>query len=139
MPPATATKLIQVKLVRPLETEGKQGDELAGVGSEIITTFRLFPFLPIHAEWTARITEFEWDHHFADLQTKGPFKRFYHRHEFVFETRNGVAGTIVRDVIEYEVGFGFLGRLAEKFIVSQLRQTFEYRQQALEKLRCSPL
>ena len=44
-------------------------------------------------------------------------------------------GTVVRDVIEYDVGFGWLGGLAQKVFVSgQLRRTFEYRQKALEKL-----
>jgi hypothetical protein len=38
-------------------------------------------------------------------------------------------------VIEYEVGFGWLGELARKLFVSrQLQRTFAYRQKALEKL-----
>ena len=42
---------------------------------------------------------------------------------------------MVRDVIEYDVGFGWLGNLAQKLFVSrQLQRTFEYRQKALEKL-----
>src|SRR5690242_10832542 len=134
MPPTTVTQLIQVKLVAPPGNGTNQEKGLAGIGSEIVTSFRLFRFLPIHAKWTARITEFEWDHHFADLQIKGPFKRFYHRHELRTETRGGVEGTVVRDAIEYEAGYGLIGRLAEKFIASQLRRTFQYRQQALEKL-----
>jgi hypothetical protein len=42
---------------------------------------------------------------------------------------------MVRDVIEYDVGFGVLGDLAQKlFVVRSLKQTFEYRQKMLEKL-----
>jgi hypothetical protein len=38
-------------------------------------------------------------------------------------------------VITYDVGFGALGRLADKlFIRPQMRKTFAYRQQALGKL-----
>lgn len=133
MPPVTETKLIAVKLVPPAATGGN-AENLAGVGSEVVTSFRLFRFLPIHAKWTARIAEFEWNHHFADEQTKGPFRRFYHRHQVKPETQNGVAGTIVIDVIEYEVGYGFLGRFAEKFIAHQLQQTFQYRQRKLQEL-----
>jgi ligand-binding SRPBCC domain-containing protein len=108
---------------------------LAGVGSEIVTSFRLFPFLPFRAQWIALITEFEWNHHFADTQKKGPFKRFQHRHEFSRETRNVATGTAVRDVIEYDPGFGVLGELAQSlFIARSLQQTFQYRQQMLEKL-----
>jgi ligand-binding SRPBCC domain-containing protein len=65
-------------------------------------------------QWIALITEFERDHHFADLQKKGPFKHFHHRHEFASRNRNAVSETMVRDVLEYEIGFGFFGTLAEK-------------------------
>jgi ligand-binding SRPBCC domain-containing protein len=45
------------------------------------------------------------------------------------------SGTVIRDVIEYDIGFGWLGKLAEKLLISrQLQRTFEYRQKALEKL-----
>jgi ligand-binding SRPBCC domain-containing protein len=140
MPPETGTELAALRLVPPPTVCTEQPaitncDSLAGVGSEIVTSFRLFPFLPFRAQWIALITEFEWNHHFADIQKKGPFKQFQHRHEFSVETRNGTSGTIVRDVIEYDAGFGVLGQLAQRlFIASSLKQTFEYRQKMLEKL-----
>jgi len=134
MPPVTETKLIEVKLISPPDAAARSGQELAGVGSEIVTSFRLFRFPPIHSRWTARITEFEWDHHFADLQIQGPFKKFFHRHELRTEARERIEGTVVRDAIEYDVGYGFLGRLAEKFIPRQMQQTFKYRQRALLEL-----
>ena len=134
MPPSTDTELVRVNIVPPPGIELKSATvtdqpPLAGLQSEIVTSFRLLPFLPFRAEWIARITEFEWNHHFADVQQKGPFKSFHHRHEFLAETRSGVAGTIIRDVINYEVGYGVLGALAQKlFVERQLRQTFAYRQ-----------
>jgi ligand-binding SRPBCC domain-containing protein len=134
MPPATETKLVDVKLVAPPGAVERKGQSLAGVGSEIVTSFRLFKFPPIHSNWTARITEFEWDHHFADLQIKGPFKKFFHRHELRTEIKHGIEGTVVRDAIEYDAGYGFLGRIAEKFIARQMEQTFKYRQKELLKL-----
>ena len=140
MPSATGTKLVRLKLLSPPKSaeESVTGVDLAplaGFGSEIVTSFRVVPFLPFRAQWTALITEFEWNHHFADVQKKGPFKRFHHRHELTRETRNQVKGTLIRDVIEYDAGFGWLGALAQKLFVSrQLRRTFEYRQKALEKL-----
>ena len=95
----------------------------------------MFPFLPLRAQWIARITEFEWNHHFADVQQKGPFKRWHHRHEFVAQSRNGVEGTLVRDVIEYEVGLDPLGALANLlFIDRQMRETFARRQTILPQL-----
>lgn len=140
MPPQTGTQLLRLKLVPPpgtLEERATVTDRspLAGIGSEIVTSFRLVPFLPFRAQWIALITEFEWNHHFADIQKQGPFKSFLHRHELTAETRNRANGTVVRDVIDYDVGFGWLGNLAHKlFIGRQFQRTFEYRQKALEKL-----
>ena len=144
MPPDTRTELLRVTLVPPpgvalaQETVTDQ-TPLAGAGSEIVTSFRILPFLPFRAKWTARIVAFEWNLFFEDVQEKGPFKSFHHRHELVAEERNGISGTVVRDVIEYEVGFGFMGELAQKFLVARkFEKTFEYRQQALERLLAAP-
>src|SRR6478609_9660493 len=140
MPPETGTEVNHLRLVTPpgLSPDSSTDTDraaLAGAGSEIVTSFRVVPFLPFRAQWIALITEFEWNHHFADIQKKGPFKSFHHRHELTGETRNQIKGTLVRDVIEYEVGFGWLGELARKLFVSrQLQRTFAYRQKALEKL-----
>ena len=140
MPPETGTELLRVTLVPPPGVSAVQSTvtdqtPLAGAGSEIVTSFRILPFLPFRARWIARIVAFEWNQYFEDVQEKGPFKSFHHRHELTSEERNGIAGTVVRDVIEYEVGFGFIGELAQRFLVAgKFERTFEYRQQALEKL-----
>jgi len=130
MPPATETRIDRLDLVPP-----SPDSKAAGVGGTIVTSFRLFSFLPLRARWIARITEFEWNHHFADIQEKGPFKRWHHRHEFQAEMRGGVHGTLVRDVIEYEVGFGPLGVIADSlFIAAQTRRVFAYRQTVLPQI-----
>ena len=140
MPPQIGTELVRLKLVPPpgiAEERATVTDRppLAGAGSEIVTSFRLVPFLPFRARWIASITEFEWNHHFIDVQKQGPFKSFVHCHELTEEIRDQIRGTVVRDVIEYDVGYGWLGNLAQKLFISrQLQRTFEYRQKALEKL-----
>ena len=139
MPPGSGTKLVALRLVPPPSGPKLSAvpdlDSLAGVGSEIVTSFRPLTFLPFRAQWIALITEFEWNHHFADIQKKGPFKQFQHRHEFSAEARNGVSGTTVRDVIEYDPGLGVLGDLAQKlFIAASMKHMFEYRQSRLEML-----
>src|SRR5262249_13342624 len=83
MRPESGTELVRLKLVPPsgvsIEHATVERDSLAGIGSEIVTSFRLLPWLPLRAQWKAVITEFEWNHHFADVQEKGPFKSFHHR------------------------------------------------------------
>ncbi len=135
MPASTVTRLILLNRMPAPATESAASKTAAGVGSTIVTSFRVFSFLPVRARWVARITEFEWNVYFADVQEKGPFKTWHHRHEFRAETRHGIAGTIVRDVIDYRLGFGFLGAMANQlFIGRQMQNTFTQRQKVLEEL-----
>ena len=134
MPPASGARIDRVKLVPPPPAPSSHtpNPNLAGVGTEIFTSFKVLPLLHFRATWITFVTEFEWNQHFADIQTKGPFRRWQHCHEFATEIRHGISGTLVRDVIEYDAGFGFLGTVAEKFFVSaQMGRTFAYRQQIL--------
>jgi ligand-binding SRPBCC domain-containing protein len=83
----------------------------------------------------ARIVEYERGRHFADVQDRGPFRRWEHRHEFEARARDGRDGTVVRDVLEYEVGLGVIGELAERlFVGRQMTRTFAHRQRTLEAL-----
>ncbi len=132
MPAASATRLVSLNRVAPPEISSPKA---AGVGSTIVTSFRVVPFLPFRAHWIARITEFKKNHHFADVQDKGPFKSWHHRHELIPQVRDGVTGTLVRDVIYYEVGFGWLGAMANSlFVRRQMESTFRERQQKLPLL-----
>jgi len=141
MPPKTATRIDSMSLKKPVIPSKAEGpcvpnpQQLAGVGSEIVTSFRVLPYLPIRATWVALITEFEWNHHFADIQKLGPFHSFHHRHELKAEIREGINGTVVTDRIELEVGYGWIGKTIEKlFIKRQMEQMFQQRQQALPRL-----
>ena len=135
MPPSTGTRIDALRLVPPKEQASDATPNLAGAGSEIVTSFRVVPFLGVRATWIARITEFEWNRHFADIQVKGPFKVWRHRHELQSETRDGVAGTTVSDKIECQVGFGAMGEAALKFMLArQIASTFRFRQKVLPQL-----
>lgn len=135
MPPATRTRIDSVRLMPAPPSpdhDGIAARRAAGKGSVIETSFQPLPFVAWRRKWTAVIAEFEWDNYFADAQQNGPFKRWHHRHEFRGEEREGLKGTMVRDVIEYEVGFGVLGRLANfLFVERQLRGVFANRQKVL--------
>jgi ligand-binding SRPBCC domain-containing protein len=141
MPAASGTRVTAINRVPPPLSKGANtNDNAAGVGTTIVTSFRVFPFLPIRARWIARITEFEWNHHFADAQDQGPFRNWHHRHEFLEVDRNGVPGTLVRDRIDYEVGLSFVGAIADRlFVRRQMESTFAERQRRLPQLLAEPL
>jgi ligand-binding SRPBCC domain-containing protein len=107
----------------------------AGVGSEITVSFRAVPGIPLRAGWIAEITEFEWFSHFRDTQTKGPFATWHHFHGIAAEARDGVAGSLVTDEVEYTVPLGPLGTLADAlFVHRQLEATFAYRRKRLDEI-----
>jgi ligand-binding SRPBCC domain-containing protein len=119
----------------PGTTQARENDAFAGVGSELEASFRAVPHFPLRIRSVAIITSFALNSHFEDVQGKGPFKSWHHRHEFSAEVRNGVNGTVLRDLVHYEVGFGVLGSVANAlFIAPQMRRTFAYRQHALQNL-----
>lgn len=138
MPPQTGATLLQKRLLAPplqAGIETQDAGQLAGAGSEIVVSFRLFPHLAFRMKWVSRLVEFEIDQYFVDVQARGPFKFWRHRHEFLPADRDGLLGTTIRDIVEYEVGFGPAGDLADRtFVWPQLRRTFEFRKQAAEHL-----
>jgi ligand-binding SRPBCC domain-containing protein len=136
MPAASATRLIALKRVPPPEVSaGVSIEKAAGVGSTILTSFRVFSLLPLRRRWVARITEFEWNRYFADVQEEGPFRSWHHRHEFASACKNRIEGTTIRDIIDYEMGFGFLGPIANAlFIRPKMQSTFAERQGRLPDL-----
>ncbi len=99
-------------------------------GTIIDYRLRLFG-LPVN--WKTRIDRFEPDVRFIDIQLAGPYRRWHHLHEF--EAIAG--GTRMRDVVNYEIPFGPLGRLAERLLVGQtLDKIFSFRYQAIEEIFC---
>jgi len=107
----------------------------AAVGTRFVASYRALPFLPIRIRSEAEIVGFAMNEFFADVQTKGPFRSWHHRHEFAAEDRGGISGTRIRDRMEYEIGFEPLGKIMNAlFIAPQMRRTFAYRQRAVELL-----
>lgn len=138
MPAKTDTRIDALRLIapsaRPDSVSAEQLHRLAGVGSEIVTSFRVIPPLPFRRRWIARITAFEWNQFFEDEQVRGPFKSWHHRHELASEIRNRVRGTLVLDKIDYAFGLGPLDTLVEPIISKQIEQMFAQRQRALPGL-----
>jgi ligand-binding SRPBCC domain-containing protein len=82
----------------------------------------------------ARIVDFDWNSHFVDEHVRGPFRQFRHRHGVESETREGVEGTLVADVIEYESPGGAVGWLAEDMIRRRFEEAFGYRHKRLPEI-----
>ena len=69
--------------------------------------YRIRP-LGVPQRWTSEITEYDPPYRFVDEQVRGPYRRWRHIHEF----RPVGDATEIVDVVEYEMPFGWLGRLA---------------------------
>lgn len=135
MPAELQARVLFIDLVEPVEPH--PDGVVAGTGTAITFSFRPVPFLPIRQKWVAQIVEFDFNASsasFSDRQAKGPFRSWNHRHEFEAETREGKSGTLIRDRVEFEVGYGALGRWIDRWITSRMQQTFAHRQTALESL-----
>ena len=87
--------------------------------------WRIFPI-----RWTTEILEFDPPQRFVDVQLKGPYKKWHHEHRFVAE--NG--GTRIFDEVQYELPFGALGAIANRFQVRRdVEAIFEFRREAIKR------
>jgi ligand-binding SRPBCC domain-containing protein len=64
---------------------------------------------------TSKITQFERPRSFTDEMTKGPLKQLRHVHEFIPQG----SGTMMLDTFVFESRLGFLGRLADKLVLTR--------------------
>lgn len=83
----------------------------------------------VRLQLTARISEFEPPHHFADEQTHGPFAFLKHIH--AFESR-GAGRTLMRDVVELTAPLGVFGRMAEPIVAWHLHRFLRERAHGLK-------
>jgi hypothetical protein len=95
---------------------------ISEVGSTAVVETRLFRVLPVR--WVARHTAYDPPRSFEDVQERGPFRRWRHRHI----VSPHAEGATLRDEIEYEPPLRALGRLAAPLLVEpRLRRLFTYR------------
>ncbi len=81
-------------------------------------------------ELTARVTQFEMPFLFVDEQTRGPFARLKHTHQF---EPLGAKETLMRDTIEFTCPLRILGRVADPFVERHLRGFLIERAQGLKE------
>ena len=98
-------------------------------GQLIEYTVRPVAGIPLH--WRTRIEAVDAPRTFTDVQLKGPYRRWVHRHTFTAVD----GGTRIDDHIEYELPFGPLGRLAHHLAVkAQLNAIFAFRTEAVRTI-----
>ncbi len=83
----------------------------------------------IPMKWRTRIEEFTPNERFIDVKLKGPYRLWHHTHTF----EDHPDGTLMRDIIDYEMPFGPLGTLARALVVRrQLEEIFDYRVEMID-------
>lgn len=138
MPAWQKTRIEGAKLTTPSREQNKDMPHLphavAGEGSELYVTFRPVPFLPFRIGWRVLISEFVYLSHFCDTQLAGPFKYWHHCHRVQPQERGGIAGTLVRDELEYELPLPRLSHWTDGIARVNLAGVFRYRQREVETL-----
>jgi uncharacterized protein YbjT (DUF2867 family)/ligand-binding SRPBCC domain-containing protein len=91
--------------------------------------YRLRPLLGIPVGWRTRIDAYDPPNGFRDVQVRGPYRRWVHRHEF----RAVDGGTLITDRVQYELPLGPLGDLVHRLVVrGELERIFRFRGRAVE-------
>lgn len=135
MPPEQQLKIEHAAIITPAAMLGQLGAKMAGGGSEITLSYRPLSFIPLRVRWLGRIVNFEMNRMFCHEQVRGPFRRWQHCHFFRKDLQNGLAGTLLRDEVEYALPLSFLGDAANAvFIGRQMRRRFAYRQKIAAQL-----
>jgi ligand-binding SRPBCC domain-containing protein len=92
--------------------------------------YRIRP-LGFPQRWTSEITEYDPPRCFVDEQVLGPYRSWRHVHKF----RAVGGGTEIIDVVEYELPFGAVGRVAHTLVVArQLRAIFAHRARVVAEM-----
>jgi len=78
--------------------------------------------------WRTLISEWKPPFEFVDVQARGPYAEWVHRHRF---TPTPEGGTLVEDEVRFRLPFGLLGTVAAPLVKRQLRRIFTYRYDAI--------
>ena len=101
-------------------------------GAIIDYRIHLFGF-PMY--WRTLIAEWKPPFEFVDVQARGPYAEWVHRHRFV-PTADG--GTLVEDQVRFRLPLSYLGLAGIPVVKHQLRGIFSYRHRAIEQLLPQP-
>ena len=77
----------------------------------------------ISTHWKIRIDAMERPNILVDVAVQSPFKSWKHQH--IFTQKGSVCE--LKDVIEYEIGYGLLGKIIAPFLKHEITSMFDYR------------
>ena len=77
----------------------------------------------ISTHWKVRIDKTQRPNLLVDVAVQSPFKSWKHQH--VFTQKGNVCE--LKDIIEYEMPFGFLGKIIAPFVERDIINMFDYR------------
>jgi hypothetical protein len=81
--------------------------------------------------WQSRIDAWDPPRSFVDLQVKGPYRLWHHRHDF--EPLG--EGTLMRDTVRYQLPAGWLGELAgARKVADYVTRIFDFRARRIDEL-----
>ncbi len=105
-----------------------QPAKISNVGAQAIIETKILG--PIKVRWVAEHTLYDPPRMFEDIQVKGPFRSWRHRH--IVELNED--GAILRDEVNYDPPFWFLGRVASPLLIQKrLQKLFDYRHEVTRR------
>ena len=96
-----------------------------------IIKYKVAPLAGIPLNWVTKIINVNAPFSFTDEQISGPYKVWIHQHHF----READGGTLMRDIVQYDIGKGIAGKIAGRlFVHNRIKNIFTFRTKKLEEL-----
>lgn len=97
----------------------------------MIITYKVSPLFGIKMNWMTEITQVKEKEYLIDEQRFGPYALWHHQHHF----KEVDGGVMMTDIVNYAIGYSFIGRIANSFIVKKkLKAVFDYRETVIGEI-----
>ena len=84
--------------------------------------------------WRTLISMWDPPMAFVDQQVRGPYRLWVHTHRFS-EVEDDIGnGTVVEDLVEYQLPFWPIGEIALPIVERQIGRIFDYREQVIREV-----
>ncbi|MBP2376169.1 TIGR01777 family oxidoreductase [Paeniglutamicibacter psychrophenolicus] len=125
------------RAVMDVAAPGTMGTSLAAAVETGARTLGLPGWVRAQVPWHAKHIALNPGHDFTDIMESGPLARWEHQHLFADDDSPATGGTVMRDVVEYELPvlnrlpWQQAHKLSEKAFRHELIQVFRYRERML--------